>query len=465
MVDPRIERLPPQDIESEEAVLGSILIDPDAIMRVQHILAPEDFYREKHGWIYSAILALHERHEPIDMLTLCDELGGQLDAVGGAAFITGLINTVPTSVNVDHYARLVIRCANNRRLIGIAGKIAQLAYENGDDVEAYSQVHRILRDTPLSGKMIKAAGGEDLINEMLYDLAQAQMEKERRIAADYEATWPWAAMRRMAKWRVGQPAVLIAEGGAGKTAFCTEVGIHNAISGGRVFYVGTEDAPSILRKRILSGISGIPFLHIEAAEYKEESTARPSLYGVKVSVPERLLRSIRTIEAWRGEIHFLPAAGRTMPEIIYDLSRLEMEKGRPDAVIMDWFLDHKQRSSENTVIGLMADILELKNYAADHDTRLLIATQTGKMGAGKSRLTSYDAYYTSAFAHYGKLVMSLKRERELVNGEPIGPFKPEIEVFISKANLDITGSFKLAMKGETLHIFEPDVKELGYAYD
>jgi len=465
MADPRIEKLPPQDVGSEEAVLGSILIDPDAIMRVQHILAPEDFYREKHGWIYSAMLALHERREPIDMLTLCDELGDQLDAVGGAAFITGLINTVPTSVNVDHYARLVIRCANNRRLIGVAGKIAQLAYENGDDVEAYSQVHKILRDTPLSGKMIKAAGGKDLINEMLYDLAQAQMEKERRIAADYEPSWPWAPMQRMARWRIGQPVVLIAEGGSGKTAFCTGVGVHNAINGGRIFYVATEDEPSVLRQRILSFMSGVPHRQIETAEYKDDDTSSPMMYGVKVKVPNKVLQSIRTIESWRGEIYFLPGTGRTIPEIVYDLSRLEMEKGPPDAIILDWFLDHKQRpGADNFVIGLMADILDLKIFTAEHRTRLLVATQTGKTKSGQ-RLTSFDAYYTSAWNHYAKLAVTLKRNRELVNGEAIGDFKPEIEVCISKANLDQTGTFKLMMRGETLHIFEPDVKELGYAYD
>ena len=98
----RAERLPPQNIEAEEAVLGALLIDPDAIIRLTTIVRPEDFYREKNGWIFDAIFTLHERREPVDYLTVCDELErrGQLEEVGGAAFMTSLINAVPPSIHV-----------------------------------------------------------------------------------------------------------------------------------------------------------------------------------------------------------------------------------------------------------------------------------------------------------------------------------------------------------------------------
>ncbi|MFC2030318.1 replicative DNA helicase [Chloroflexota bacterium] len=133
----RIERLPPQNTEAEEAVLGGLLIDPDAIIRVATIVRPEDFYREKHGWIYDAVQILHERREPVDFLTVCDELErrGRLNEVGGAAFITSLINAVPTSIHVEHYARIVERTGTRRRLIEAAGQIAGLAYQEADDVE------------------------------------------------------------------------------------------------------------------------------------------------------------------------------------------------------------------------------------------------------------------------------------------------------------------------------------------
>lgn len=129
--------MPPQNTEAEEAVLGGLLIDPDAIIRVATILRPEDFYREKDAWIYDAIQILHERREPVDFLTVCDELErrGRLNEVGGAAFITSLINAVPTSIHVEHYARIVERTATRRRLLDAAGQIAALAYQEADDVE------------------------------------------------------------------------------------------------------------------------------------------------------------------------------------------------------------------------------------------------------------------------------------------------------------------------------------------
>ncbi len=133
----RLERLPPQNVEAEEAVLGAILIDPDAIIRVATILRTEDFYREKHGWVYEAALSLHERREPIDLLTVCDELERreQLNEVGGVAYITTLVNAVPTSIHAEHYARIVERTATRRRLIDAAGQIAALAYQEAEDVD------------------------------------------------------------------------------------------------------------------------------------------------------------------------------------------------------------------------------------------------------------------------------------------------------------------------------------------
>ena len=130
-------KLLPQNFEAEEAVLGALLIDPDAIIRVATFLQAGDFYVQRHGMIYQAVLDLHERREPADLVTLTDELErrGQLAEVGGPAFLTGLINATPTSIHVEYYARIVERTAVLRRLIDAAGQIAKLAYQDVDDVE------------------------------------------------------------------------------------------------------------------------------------------------------------------------------------------------------------------------------------------------------------------------------------------------------------------------------------------
>ncbi|MGD2103863.1 MAG: replicative DNA helicase [Anaerolineae bacterium] len=130
-------KLVPHNIEAEEAVLGSLLIDPEALYRVSPFLKPDDFYIQKNGWIYETILALHERREPIDFVTLCDELErrDRLEEIGGAAYVTHLINAVPSAIHVEAYGRIVEQDAIRRRLINAASRIAQLAYQEDQDVD------------------------------------------------------------------------------------------------------------------------------------------------------------------------------------------------------------------------------------------------------------------------------------------------------------------------------------------
>jgi len=143
------DRLPPQNIDAEQSVLGSLLIDPDAVIRVSTFLRPEDFYRKAHKEIYRAIMNLHERREPADLVTVCDELErlGKLEEVGGPAYITSLLNIVPTSVHAEHYAHIVERTAVMRRLIYAASEIAELAYDGADQAdEVLDRAEQILFD-------------------------------------------------------------------------------------------------------------------------------------------------------------------------------------------------------------------------------------------------------------------------------------------------------------------------------
>ena len=131
-----IERLPPHSLEAEEAVLGSLLIDPDAIFEVSSFLRPDAFYRAQNRWIYEAILHLNEQHEPLDLITLTEELRRreQLEEVGGEGYVIGLINIVPTSINARSYGKLVEAASLRRKMISAAGTIANLAYDEAEDV-------------------------------------------------------------------------------------------------------------------------------------------------------------------------------------------------------------------------------------------------------------------------------------------------------------------------------------------
>ena len=131
-----IDRLPPHSIEAEEAVLGSLLIDPDAIFEVASFLKPDAFYRLQNRWIYEAILSLSEHREPIDFITLTEELRRQnrMEEVGGEAYLIGLINIVPTSENARSYGRVVEAASTRRKLISAASKIANLAYDEAEEI-------------------------------------------------------------------------------------------------------------------------------------------------------------------------------------------------------------------------------------------------------------------------------------------------------------------------------------------
>jgi replicative DNA helicase len=134
---PKPDKTIPYNLEAEEAVLGALLIDPEAIFRVASFLKPDDFYIVKNGWIYDVILGLHEQRQPADFLTVCDELENrkQLEEVGGAVYISTLINAVPTAIHVEAYAHIVEGTALRRRLISVAGQIAGFAYQEDQSVD------------------------------------------------------------------------------------------------------------------------------------------------------------------------------------------------------------------------------------------------------------------------------------------------------------------------------------------
>src|SRR5262249_14581889 len=141
-----VEKLLRQNVEAEAGVLGSLLIDPEAIIQVAELLKPEDFYREAHRAIYGAALDLYESGGPADFITLCDELGrrGRLEEIGGTSYVGSLANQVPTSRNALHYARIVERTAILRRLIHAAGQIAGVAYNEPDGHSAMEQAEQVI---------------------------------------------------------------------------------------------------------------------------------------------------------------------------------------------------------------------------------------------------------------------------------------------------------------------------------
>jgi replicative DNA helicase len=131
-------RIPPQNLEAEQSVLGSLLLDKDAVIKIADICSSDDFYDDKHKKIYLAILKLFDERSSIDILTVSNKLeeAKSLEQIGGMSYLTNLVNTVPSSANVVHYAEIVKRKGTLRRLISQASEIVSLGYQEGTDLES-----------------------------------------------------------------------------------------------------------------------------------------------------------------------------------------------------------------------------------------------------------------------------------------------------------------------------------------
>ncbi len=132
------DRIPPQNIEAEQSVISAMLIDNKTIEKVSQLLKPADFYRPSHQIIYQAILHLHAKNEPVDLVTMTEELKNEdkLDAAGGISYLTLLANVVPTSANALYHARIVENNAIKRQLADSGAAIAALSYQDEDEVQS-----------------------------------------------------------------------------------------------------------------------------------------------------------------------------------------------------------------------------------------------------------------------------------------------------------------------------------------
>ncbi|MBI5586532.1 MAG: replicative DNA helicase [Deltaproteobacteria bacterium] len=130
-------KIPPQNIEAEQSVLGGVLIEPDALSRVLEILRGQDFYRESHQKIFTAMVEMYQKGTPVDLITLSEYLlsRGQMETVGGAAYLASLADAIPSAVNIEVYARIVRDKAVLRRLISLSSEIASQSYRFSGDVE------------------------------------------------------------------------------------------------------------------------------------------------------------------------------------------------------------------------------------------------------------------------------------------------------------------------------------------
>jgi replicative DNA helicase len=256
----KLEKLLPQNVEAEMGVLGSLVIDPEAVDRVIGYLRPEDFYRDAHRQIYEAITSLKRRGIEADFITLCDDLERRekLEQVGGASYITSLINRVPTSVNVDYYGRIVQRTGVLRRLIGACSEIVGLAYESDLEVErvleqAERSIFEISQDFLLTTSTDIGMGS--LIEQYMATLDQRYASRGEVVGVP---TGFEDLDRLLGGLQKSDLDILAARTSIGKTALALNIAYNAAVRNGRgVGIFSLEMSKEQLAQRFMALESGI----------------------------------------------------------------------------------------------------------------------------------------------------------------------------------------------------------------
>jgi len=272
------QRLPPHDTDAEEAVIGSLLIDGTAIYKIAGFLQVSDFYYEQNQWLYEACQSLYQRDEAINQVTVAQELSrkGRLESCGGAAQLSYLISICPTSLDIEHYARIVYRLSVMRQLVSVGDRITAIGYEAGPDVEySLGQAESILF------KLRRGQGARDLthIRQVLdryFEVAPVSPEERPE-----ELPYVLSSFSGLDEFLGGfQRSDLIIVGGRpsmGKTSLALNTARNAAVEHGAcVALFSVEMARDSLVLRLLSGESGVNSrrvrLHTEYNRMREDDS-------------------------------------------------------------------------------------------------------------------------------------------------------------------------------------------------
>lgn len=246
------ERVPPQNLEAEQSVLGAMLLDREAVVQVSNQLIPDDFYADKHQNLFAAMLAVFQRGEPIDLITVQDELTkrSQLDEVGGITYLASLMNLVPTTANVQQYGAIVRQKAVLRRLQAAARRIVEDCYTTDDMDATLSDAEKAV----LQVTQQRSGKGYVHIKEALMN---AYGHLEFVYSAKGKTTGVTSGFRDLDQMTSGfQPSDMIivaARPSVGKTAFTLNLARNAAVQGkAKVAFFSLEMSAEQLALRLLA---------------------------------------------------------------------------------------------------------------------------------------------------------------------------------------------------------------------
>lgn len=368
------ERVPPQNIEAEQAVLGAMLIDKEAIAKATEVLSADDFYREAHRVIFSAMLELYNKNEAVDMVTVTEILkrDNKLEDIGGIAYITSLANVVLTAANVKYHAEIVAEKSVLRQLVRVSTEIAAMGYEANDDVGTLLDTaeSRILE---ISNRKKKADFTP--INDILMDSVQSI---ESLLQNKGGLTGLPAGFADLDKLTSGlHPSdfiILAARPSMGKTALALNIvqnvalRAHKAIGGEprSVAFFSLEMSKEQLVNRMLCAEAGIDSQRLRVGEMHDEDWTH-------------LWDACDTMS--RAKIYIDDTAGITAMEMRSRARRLKAEHGL-DLIVVDYLQLMQGSGKRNNSGDRQQEVSEisrsLKALARELDVPVLALSQLSR---------------------------------------------------------------------------------------
>jgi replicative DNA helicase len=365
------DKLVPANVEAEQAVLGALLIESTAIVRIAALLAADDFFRPAHGRIFRAIRDLYSRREAVDFVTVVSELEreGALEEVGGSAYLTELIELTPVAAHVEHYAGLVERAAVRRRIISAAGQIAQIAYDDEAETieETIDQVEVALFQVLQDRQHRDLVPLSVLLEEYFEKIEEIQAHRELRLGlqtgfADLD--------RLLGGLHPSDLCVVAGRPGMGKTSWLMSVAANLAIprraaglAPATVAIFSLEMSAEQLVQRLLSSRTGISshqlrLGQIPDADFELLSRAFGELAGAPIYIDD--------------------TPGITPFDLRTKVRRLHAERG-VDLVVVDYLqLMQSGRRSENRVQEISFISRALKGLAREVRVPILAASQLSR---------------------------------------------------------------------------------------
>ncbi|OGE17694.1 replicative DNA helicase [Candidatus Daviesbacteria bacterium RIFCSPHIGHO2_01_FULL_37_27] len=426
-------KLPPQNIEAEQSLIGALLIDKDAIVRVAELLHAGNFYRsDTHGQIFSAMKALFEKREPIDLVTLTEQLKkeGTYDKIGGVSYLTTLVNIVPTSAHIEHYARIIKEHAIRRNLITNATKLIEEAYNDSGSVDellesaeagifSLSQEH-VKRDfTAIRDALTQSF---DRLDEL-----QKSSGKLRGVPTGFRDL-----DSKLAGMQDSNLIILASRPGQGKTSFALNVAQFVAVNSGLpVGIFSLEMSQEELVDRLLVAQADIDAWKLKTGRLDEKDF-------------DRLSQAMG--ELAEASLFIDDTPGISMSEMRTKARRLQIEHGLK-LLIVDYLQLVHGRNLENRVQEVSEISQNLKNLARELKIPVLAISQLSRAveSRGTRRPQLADLRESGAIEQDADVVMFIYRE---------DPEKPEQVILdIQKHRNGPTGEINLMFRAERVKFY------------